>query len=259
MAKASRPRRSIGSGKPSTSSLTAPRPSSSRPILRSSRRCATLSGLSPPERALVLLRRRKEPNPGAGSNAAAFAHAPGANRAAHPQLYVPRNSCISLFAALDAATGKVIGRCYPRHRGREFLSFLREIERKVAANLDIHLIMDNYATHKTEPIRKWLGARPRWHVHFTPTASSWVNQVERFFADVTEKQIRRGVHRSTAELETAIRAYLDAVNADPKPFRWTNPPTTFSPPSSVSVSKPSTSPQPKPKSHKTQNQDTSRQ
>ena len=172
---------------------------------------------------------------------------------------MPRNSCISLFAALDAATGKVIGRCYPRHRGREFLSFLREIERNVAANLDIHLIMDNYATHKTEPIRKWLGARPRWHVHFTPTASSWVNQVERFFADVTEKQIRRGVHRSTAELETAIRAYLDAVNADPKPFRWTNPPTTFSPPSSVSVSKPSTSPQPKPKSHKTQNQDTSRQ
>ena len=79
--------------------------------------------------------------------------------------------------------------------------------------------MDNYATHKTEPIRKWLGARPRWHVHFTPTASSWVNQVERFFADVTEKQIRRGVHRSTAELQTAIRAYLDAVSADPKPFR----------------------------------------
>ena len=81
--------------------------------------------------------------------------------------------------------------------------------------------MDNYAAHKTEPIRKWLGSRPRWHVHFTPTASSWVNQVERFFAAITEKQIRRGVHRSTAELETAIRAYLDAVNADPKPFRWT--------------------------------------
>jgi DDE superfamily endonuclease len=85
----------------------------------------------------------------------------------------------------------------------------------------MHLIMDNYATHKTPAIQKWLGSRPRWQVHFTPTASSWVNLVERFFADITEKQIRRGVHRSTAELETAIRAYLDAVNADPKPLRRT--------------------------------------
>jgi DDE superfamily endonuclease len=98
---------------------------------------------------------------------------------------------------------------------------LREVERNVPRGLDVHLVMDNYATHKTEPIRKWLGSRPRWHVHFTPTASSWVNQVERFFADITEKQIRRDVHRSTAELETAILAYLDAVNADPNRFRWT--------------------------------------
>jgi transposase len=150
---------------------------------------------------------------------AAAAHAPGKNRAAHPRLHAPRN--LSLFAALDVAAGKVIRRCYPRHRGREFLAFLREIERNVPPDLDVHLIMDNYAAHKTEPIRKWLGARARWHVHFTPTASSWVNQVKRFFANLTEKQIRRGVHRSTAELETAIRAYLDAVNADPKPFKWT--------------------------------------
>ena len=126
-----------------------------------------------------------------------------------------------MFAALDAATGKVVGRCYPRHRGREFLSFLREIQRNVPSDLDVHLIMDNYATHKTPAIRKWMGSRPRWHVHFTPTASSWVNLVERFFADITEKQIRRGVHRSTNDLETAIRAYIDGVNADPKPFRWT--------------------------------------
>jgi hypothetical protein len=131
-----------------------------------------------------------------------------------------RHGALSLFAALDAAAGTVIGRCHPRHRRREFLRFLREIERNVPPDLDVPLVMDNYATHKTEPIRKWLGARPRWHVHFTSTASSWVKQVERFFAAITEKQIPRGVHRSTAELEIAIQAYLDAVNADPKPFRW---------------------------------------
>jgi DDE superfamily endonuclease len=128
---------------------------------------------------------------------------------------------LSLFATVDAATGKIIGRRYPHHRGRELLTLLREIERNAPRGLDVHLMTDNYPAHSTEPIRKWLGSRPRWRAHFTPTASSWVNQVERFFADLTEKQIRRGVHRSTAELETAIRAYLDAVNADPKPFRWT--------------------------------------
>ncbi len=175
--------------------------------------------LSPPERALVLCVDEKSQIQALDRTQPLLPMRPGQiERRTHDYT---RHGTLSLFAALDAATGKVIGRCYPRHRGREFLSFLREIERNVAANLDVHLIMDNYATHKTEPIRKWLGARPRWHVHFTPTASSWVNQVERFFADVTEKQIRRGVHRSTAELEIAIRAYLDAVNADPKPFRWT--------------------------------------
>jgi hypothetical protein len=126
---------------------------------------------------------------------------------------------VILFAALDAATGKVIGRCHPRHRGREFLSFLREIERNVPPELEVRLIMDNYGTHKTPAIRKWLGARPRWHVHFTPTASSWV---ERFFADITEKQIRRGVHRSTEEVEPAIRSYIEAVNDD---SAGPNPPT----------------------------------
>jgi transposase len=126
---------------------------------------------------------------------------------------------LTLFAALDAATGKVIGRCYPRHRRRKFLSFLHEIERNVPPELEVRLIMNNAATDKTPAIRKWLGARPRWHVHFTPTASSWVNLVERFFAATTEKQIRRGVHRSTEELERAIRSYIEAVNDDPKPFR----------------------------------------
>jgi len=175
--------------------------------------------LSPPERAVVLCVDEKSQIQALDRTQPLLPMRPGqVERRTHDYT---RHGTLSLFAALDAAAGTVIGRCYPRHRGREFLRFLREIERNVPPDLNVHLVMDNYATHKTEPIRKWLGARPRWHVHFTPTASSWVNQVERFFADITEKQIRRGVHRSTAELETAIRAYLDAVNADPKPFRWT--------------------------------------
>jgi transposase len=175
--------------------------------------------LAPPERALVLCVDEKSQIQALDRSQPLLPMRPGqVERRTHDYT---RHGTLSLFAALDAATGKVIGRCYPRHRGREFLSFLREIERNLPRDLDVHLIMDNYATHKTEPIRKWLSARPRWHVHFTPTASSWVNQVERFFADITEKQIRRGVHRSTEELETAIRTYIDAVNADPKPFRWT--------------------------------------
>src|SRR4029077_6028196 len=175
--------------------------------------------LSPPERAVVLCVDEKSQIQALDRTQPLLPMRPGqVERRTHDYT---RHGTLSLFAALDAAAGTVIGRCYPRHRGREFLRFLREIERNVPPDLNVHLVMDNYATHKTEPIRKWLGARPRWHVHFTPTASSWVNQVERFFAAITEKKIRRGVHRSTAELETAIRAYLDAVNADPKPFRWT--------------------------------------
>ena len=120
-----------------------------------------------------------------------------------------------------AATGKVIGRCFSRHRGQEFLAFLREIERNVPDDLDVHLVIDNYATYKTPAVRRWLAKRPRWHVHFTPTSASWINQVERFFADLTDRQIRRGVHRSTKELEAAIRQYIKAANAAPKPFKWT--------------------------------------
>ena len=119
------------------------------------------------------------------------------------------------------ATGSVIGQCLPRHRSQEFLTFLRTIESSVPSDLDLHLVMDNYATHKTEAVRRFLARHPRWHVHFTPTGASWLNQVERFFALLTEKQLRRGVHRSTEELEEAIEHYLATVNADPKPFRWT--------------------------------------
>jgi len=132
-----------------------------------------------------------------------------------------RHGTTSLFAALDIATGHVIGKCYPRHRATEFRKFLDEIEANVPADLDVHLVMDNYATHKTPLIRNWLARRPRWHVHLTPTSSSWLNQVERFFALLTDKQIRRGVHRSIAALHDAITSFIEQHNADPKPFRWT--------------------------------------
>ena len=175
--------------------------------------------MSPPERAIVLCVDEKSQVQALDRTQPLLPMRPGqVERRTHDYT---RHGTVSLFAALDTATGKVIGQCFPRHRGAEFLKFLREIERHVPADLDIHLVMDNYATHKTPAIRKWLGQRPRWHVHFTPTSSSWVNQVERFFADLTERQIRRGVHRSTEELKAAIHAYIDTVNADPKPFKWT--------------------------------------
>jgi transposase len=132
-----------------------------------------------------------------------------------------RHGTTSLFAALDIATGHVIGKCYPRHRATEFRKFLDEIEANVPKDLEVHLVMDNYATHKTPLIRKWLARRPRWHVHLTPTSSSWLNQVERFFALLTDKQIRRGIHRSVAALHDTITSFIDGHNADPKPFRWT--------------------------------------
>jgi hypothetical protein len=132
-----------------------------------------------------------------------------------------RHGTTSLFAALDVAVGKVIGRCFQRHRAAEFRKFLDLIETSVPADIDIHVVMDNASTHKTKLIRDWFAKRPRWHAHFTPTSSSWINQVERFFALLTDRQLRRGTHRSTAELETAIRAFIDTNNADPKPFRWT--------------------------------------
>ena len=132
-----------------------------------------------------------------------------------------RHGTTSLFAALDIATGRVIGKCYPRHRATEFRRFLDEIEKAVPDDLDVHLVMDNYATHKTPLIRNWLAKRPRWHVHLTPTGSSWINQVERFFALLTERQIKRGVHRSVADLQAAIAAFIEHHNAEPAPFRWT--------------------------------------
>lgn len=131
-----------------------------------------------------------------------------------------RHGTTTLFAALDVATGKVIGETHRRHRSSEFLQFLRTIEANVPQALDIHLVMDNYGTHKTDAIKRWLAARPRFHVHFTPTSASWLNQVERWFSTLTERCIRRGTHRSTRALEQSIRTYLDVNNSAPKPFSW---------------------------------------
>lgn len=175
--------------------------------------------LSPPERALVLCVDEKSQIQALDRSQPLLPMRPGqVERRTHDYT---RHGTTSLFAALDIASGAVIGRCYPRHRSSEFRKFLDQIEANVPGELDVHLVMDNYATHKTKLIRDWLAKRPRWHVHFTPTGASWINQVERFFALITDKQIRRGVHRSTQQLEADIRAFIDVHNADPKPFRWT--------------------------------------
>ena len=175
--------------------------------------------LAPPERALVLCVDEKSQIQALDRTQPLLPMRPGQpERRSHD--YV-RHGTTTLFAALDVASGKVIGRCYSRHRAGEFLKFLRAIEANVPVDLDVHLVMDNYATHKTPAIRQWFARHPRWHVHFTPTGASWINQVERFFALLTERQLRRGVHRSTRELEAAIQAYIDATNDNPKPFRWT--------------------------------------
>ena len=132
-----------------------------------------------------------------------------------------RNGTTSLFAALDLKTSRVISQFHQRHRSVEFRKFLDVIEAQVPADLDVHLILDNYGTHKTAIIRNWLAKRPRFHVHFTPTYGSWLNLVERWFAELTNKRIRRGAFRSVRELESAIREFIDVHNEDPKPFVWT--------------------------------------
>ena len=184
--------------------------------------------LSPPDRALVLCVDESEHANATGSRE----HANQIQALDRAQPVLPgiperrthdykRNGTTSLFAALDVATGFVIGKCYKRHRAREFLDFLKEIDRCVPEELDIHIVMDNYATHKTAAVKAWLARRPHWHVHFTPTSASWINQVERWFAELTRKQLQRGVHRSTRQLEADIRAFIDGHNEDPKPFKWT--------------------------------------
>ena len=132
-----------------------------------------------------------------------------------------RYGTTTLFAALEVATGRVVGKLHRRHRSQEFIAFLRHIDSQVPAVLEVHLILDNYGTHKTAQVKNWLLRHPRFHCHFIPTYSSWMNLVERFFATLTEHQLRRGTYRSVVALEKAIRNYLDLHNQHPKPFRWT--------------------------------------
>lgn len=132
-----------------------------------------------------------------------------------------RHGTTTLFAALNVATGEVLGSLHRRHRTDEFIRFLRAIDDHVPKELEVHLVLDNYVTHKTKRTKAWLVRHPRFHVHFTPTYSSWINQVERFFALLTERCIKRGVHRSTRALEKDIRAFLKSTNEEPKPFVWT--------------------------------------
>jgi transposase len=132
-----------------------------------------------------------------------------------------RNGTTTLFAALDIATGAVIGECLPRHRAKEFLDFLKKIDRETPADLDLHLIVDNYATHKTPAVQRWLARHKRFTLHFTPTSSSWLNLVERLFAEITRQSIRRGIFNNVEELKTTIETWIEHRNQNPKPFKWT--------------------------------------
>lgn len=175
--------------------------------------------LNPPDKALVLCVDEKAQIQALDRTQPLLPMRPGqVERRTHDYR---RHGTTSLFAALNVKTGQVIGQLHQRQRAREFRKFLDTIEANVPARLDVHLILDNYGTHKTALIQRWLLKRPRFHVHFTPTSASWLNLVERWFALLTEKQLRRGVHRSTQALRAAIRAYIAHTNEQPKPFVWT--------------------------------------
>jgi transposase len=174
---------------------------------------------NPPERAVVLCTDEKSQVQALDRSQPVLPMMPGMpERRTHD--YV-RHGTTSLFAAFNIADGTVISQLHRQHRAVEFRKFLKTIDKAVPADLDVHLICDNYGTHKTPVIRAWLTRHPRFHIHFTPTGSSWINQVERWFAYLTEQLVRRGVHKSVAKLEADIRAWIAAWNADPKPFVWT--------------------------------------
>jgi transposase len=175
--------------------------------------------MNPPDRALVVCVDEKSQIQALDRTQPMLPMRPGqVERRTHDY---KRNGTTSLFAALELKTNRVIGQLHRRHRSQEFRKFLDTIEANVPADIDVHIVMDNYGTHKTALIRNWFAKRPRFHAHFTPTYGSWINLVERWFAEITNKRIRRGIFRSVKELETAIREYIEVHNEDPKPFVWT--------------------------------------
>ena len=175
--------------------------------------------LDPPAKAVVLCMDEKSQIQALDRTQASLPMVPG--RAGTMTHDYKRNGTTTLFAALDVLTGKVIGQCLPRHRHEEFLVFPKTIDAEVPRGLQVHLILDNYATHKHEEVDRWLQRHKRFHLHFTPTSSSWLNQVERWFRDLTEKNLRRGIFGSVPDLIASIQAYLDTHNAEPKPYVWT--------------------------------------
>jgi transposase len=175
--------------------------------------------LNPPERALVLCVDEKTQIQALNRTQPVFPMLPGTPaRASHD--YV-RHGTSSLYAALDLTTGKVIGALHARHRAREFLAFLKTIDANVPADLDVHLVLDNASTHKTPAVKRWFTAHPTFVVHFTPTSASWLNLVERWFAELTTKKLRRGTHTSVRQLNNDIRAWIDTWNDNPRPYVWT--------------------------------------
>ena len=174
--------------------------------------------LNPPDNALVLCVDEKSQIQALDRTAPLLPMRPGqVERRTHDY---KRHGTTSLFAALQTKTGEVLGKCFRRHRSQEFRRFLDLIDAAVPADLDVHLILDNYGTHKTPLIERWLAKRPRFHLHFTPTSASWLNLVERWFAELDRKQIKRGAHRSVPALERAIYEYLKTTGQEPKPFIW---------------------------------------
>ena len=175
--------------------------------------------LDPPDRALVLCVDEKSQIQALNRTQPVLPMMPG--HAERRTATYHRNGTTSLFAAFDTATGQIIGQCFRRHRATEFKKFLNKINREVPEELDVHIVMDNLTTHKTESVQRWFARHPRFHVHFTPTYSSWLNQVERWFGLLEQRQLKRGVHNSTRALETAIYEFIETYNDDPKPFVWT--------------------------------------
>src|SRR4051794_10493577 len=175
--------------------------------------------LNPPERAVVLCVDEKSQIQALDRTAPILPMLPGVpERATHDY---KRSGTSSLYAALDITSGQVIGRLHSRHRAIEFKRFLATLDREVPAELDVHIVLDNSSTHKTPAIQKWLTAHPRFALHFTPTSSSWLNLVERWFAELTTKKLRRGAHRSVRDLNADIRAWIETWNDDPNPYIWT--------------------------------------